>query len=124
MHELTRKQETFIAALLTLPTVDGAATAAKVSRQTAYEWLKLPHVQDAYAQARHEAFDSALQSLMSLTEDAITTLKKMMKDDEAPHAVRVRAAQIVLDKAIEVYKNEALEERLYALEEALKDKGA
>ena len=119
---MTRKQETFIAALLTLPTVEGAANAAKASRQTAYDWLKLPHVQEAYAQARHDAFDSALQSLMSLTEDAISTLRTLMKDEETPQGVRVRAAQIVLEKAIDVHKNEELELRIQQLEEALKDR--
>lgn len=118
--ELSHNQETFIAALLTLPTITAAAKAAGVSDKTAHVWLKQPHVKEAYKAARKEAFELALNALMDVVEEAIGTLRDIMRNTEATEMSRVRAAQILLEKAIEVHKNEELEARIQDLEEAVK----
>lgn len=120
--ELTRKQETFIAAMLSMPTIMAAAQHVQVTDKTAHAWLKLPHVQEAYQQARKEAFDKSLQVLMTGTSSALSTILSIMKDSENSPGVRLRAAQIWLEKAIEVHKNEDLEARIQELEEAVRDR--
>jgi hypothetical protein len=119
--ELSRKQETFIAALLTLPTIEAAAAAAQVTGKTAHAWLKLPHVQEAYQQARREAFEESLHSLMDLTGEAVATLKALMCSAETPHAVRIRAVQIALEQSITVHKLDDVLSSVAALGKRLDD---
>lgn len=116
-EELSRKQETFIAALLTLPTFGAAAKAAGVSDKTAHQWIKQPHISQAYKDARKAAFEAALDTLQDFVAESIRTLRLVHLDKEAPHSVRVRAAQILLENAISIHKFSELEERLAVLEE-------
>jgi hypothetical protein len=87
-----RKQEDAIAALLTQRNVEEAARAAGIGARTLLRWLKLPEFQDAYRQARREAFSQSIARLQQGTSAAATTLLKVMIDPNAPASVRVRAA--------------------------------
>jgi phage terminase small subunit len=116
---LSRKQETFIAALLTLPAINAAARAAGVTEKTAHVWLKQPHVQAAYKAARREAFDETLNLLMTGTATALQVLLSTMKDTKAPYGVRVHAARTWLEQAIAVHKVEQVAQELAELKQAL-----
>ncbi len=113
--ELSSKQTLFVAALLAGHTVLVAAKASGIAEMTAHRWLKDPRVQDAIKQARHQAFDTALSRLMDVTSEAIDTLASVMRDKEAPRGVRIRAAQLLLENAIEVHKMSELEQKIAAL---------
>lgn len=114
--ELTPKQETFIEALLAGNTLQTAAKAAGIGERTGQRWHKQPHIQAAYKVAQKRLFEQALTGLMLKAEKAIETLDGAMTNAET-YSVRVRAAQIVLEQAIAIYKTEELEQRLAALEE-------
>lgn len=118
--ELTEKQEMLITALLSLPTIEAASKAVGISDRTARRWFQLPHFQEAYRVAKSLAFDEALEGLRDHTKDAIDRIKSIMDGTEVDPAVRLRAAHIVLQNAIQVHKMEVLEQRIAELEEALK----
>lgn len=120
-EQLTRKQETFIAAMLTLPTITAAALAAGVTDHTARGWMKQPHIQQAYKDARKQAFDAALGVLRDVVEEAIKTLKTMMCNEEAPHGVRVRSAQILLEQAISVHKLSEMQAEIDAMKRTIQE---
>lgn len=100
---LSRKQETFVAACLTLPSYEAAARAAGVSGKTAHTWLKDERVQAAIEAARTQAYDHALHKLQDMTEEAIDKLCSVMRDTEAPLSLRIRAAAILLEKSIDMH---------------------
>jgi DNA-binding transcriptional MerR regulator len=115
---ISRKQETFIAAMLSLPTITAAARAAGVTDRTARLWMKQPLIQEAYRAARKEVFDEVLEGLRDCAKEAIDTLRTNLTALEP--AVQVRAAHIILTQSIQVHKIEQLEARIQELEDALK----
>jgi len=115
---LTPKQEQFIAALVAGNSIVVSAAAVGISEKTAHVWLKLPHFQQAYRDAKQFVYDEALEGLRDCTKEAIDTLKSNLKALEP--AVQVRAAHIILTQSIQVHKIEVLEQRIQELEEALK----
>lgn len=112
---LSRKQETFVAAYLTLPTCEAAARAAGVTGKTARLWLKEDKVQAAIEAARTEAYDHALHKLQDVTEEAIDKLCSVMRDAEAPLGLRIRAAAILLEKSIDMHVLRELKSELAAI---------
>jgi hypothetical protein len=116
--KIGRKQEDAIAALLTQRNVEEAARAAGIGVRTLLRWLKLPQFQNAFRQARREAFGQAVSRLQQGTAAAATTLLKIMIDPAAPASVRVRAADSVFNHAAKAIEIEDIEARVAALEQA------
>jgi hypothetical protein len=120
-EDLTPKQDQLIELLLAGVNVSAAARQLKIGDKTARRWLKLPHFQAAYKTAQRALFDQALTGLMNKVDKAIGTLDRNMDADiNTPASTQVRAAQIVLEQAINVHKVSELETRLAELEERLK----
>jgi len=90
---------------------------AGVGARTLLRWLKLPEFQNAYRQARREAFGQAIARLQQGSAAAATTLLKVMLDAATPHSTRVRAAESVLTHAAKAIEIEDIEARLAALEQ-------
>lgn len=97
---ITPKQDAAIIALLTEPTVERAATKAKVAPRTVYRWLNQPEFKAAFRDARRAMVDQAVVVLQQITKDAVKALKRNLTDP-APPGVQVQAANSVLDKAID-----------------------
>src|SRR6266567_918456 len=103
--KLTPKQDTLIALLLAGVNIVAAAQQVGIAQATAHRWLKLAHFQAAYKTAQRALFDQALTGLMNKVDKAIVTLDRNMDADiNTPASTQVRAAQIVLEQAIGVYK--------------------
>jgi phage terminase small subunit len=115
---LTAKQERLLAALMAGSTIVDAAKAANIAERTAHRWLKDDAFQVAYKAARRAAFDETLLALMTGTATALKVLFDAMKNGET-YAVRVNAARIWLEHALQVHKNEEHEARIVALEEVI-----
>jgi hypothetical protein len=113
---LTPKQDKLIAALLAGHTMLAAAKIVGCTDKTARAWLEIEQVQRAYKAAKKAAFDDALEQLRYKVPGAISTLSTIMTNDEAPESSRVRAAQIILEQAIEQHQTKELEERIAELE--------
>ncbi len=120
---LTSKQEELIAAMLETPKIAQAALKAGIPHQTARRWVKLPAFQDAYKAAQRDLFDRALNGLMLKVDKAIETIGQVMDDLEAPANARLRAAQIILEQAIQVHKMSELEAKYVELEQFIKSAG-
>jgi hypothetical protein len=113
-----RKQEDAIVALLTQRNIEDAARTAGIGARTLLRWLKLPEFQNAYRQARREAFGQAVARLQQGTAAAATTLLKVMIDPGTPASVRVRAADSIFSHAAKAIELEDIEARLSELERA------
>lgn len=120
---VTAKQERFVAYLLAGAKMPAAARQVGVSERTAQRWFKLPAVQRLYRDTQAQAFEEALEELRTGAADAIKTLKHSMTDEKVPAYVRLQAAVAWLDKALEIHKMSALEQRISELEDALKERG-
>src|SRR6266571_5237469 len=118
--ELSVKQQQLIAALIAGNPIVVAAKAVGIAEKTAHAWLKQPHFQDAYRQAKQSVYDDALESLRDSVSQAIDTLKNIMASTEIDPAVRVRAANIDLTHSLKVHKFDENELRLQEVEATLK----
>lgn len=115
-EKLSRKQEHAIAALLSCPTILGAATACEVSEAALHRWLKLPAFQAAYRQARAAVVSQAISQLQQATGEAVKTLCEVMNDRDVWASVRVTAARTVLEMALKGIELDDFGARLDALE--------
>jgi hypothetical protein len=116
-----RKQEEAIAALLTQRNVEEAARAAGIGARALFRWLKLPEFQNAYRQARREAFGQAVARLQQRTSAAATTLLKIMIDPGTPASVRVRTADSIFNHATKAIEIEDIQARRSELERAAEE---
>lgn len=106
---LTAKQQTFIVAYLTPGlTIEAAAKVAGIAEATAHRWLKMAHVQAGIKQARADIYEQAIFGLVHLVEKSVDTLERNLDAPDAP-GVQVRAAQIILERATEIFKLSDLE---------------
>ncbi len=90
--ELSGRQESLIAALLSEPTQEAAALKADVARSTMYRWLREGSFQERYRAAQKALFAHAMARLQGATGDALDTLREVMSDPANPAAARVTAA--------------------------------
>ena len=112
-----QKMEQAIAALLSHGNVEPAAREVSVSVTTLLRWMKVPEFRDALRKARRTVVSQAIGRLQEAAGAAVTTLLKIMLDPSVPPAVRLRAAEIVLDRTASAGEMEDFEERLATLEQ-------
>ena len=116
--ELKPKQEEAIIALLSNRTVEDAARAVKITPRTLYRWLKEPGFDAAYRQARRTAFGQCAARLQQASSAAVSVLLRVLADPATPAAVKVRAADSVLNHAAKAMEIEDIEARVAELERA------
>jgi phage terminase small subunit len=117
--ELTRKQETFLLAYLTQPTLIKACEVAGITDDTGRRWLRLPHVKEALTNLRKEVLDTALDGLVRNIDKAVLTLARHLDAEETPAGSQIRAAQIMLEQSIEHAKASELEQKIADLSRRL-----
>jgi hypothetical protein len=113
---LTTKQRKAIEALLLTGDVTAAAREAGVSRESIYRWLRQPLFLGAVREAEAQALDELSRLLVRLGRTAATTLAKAMSEDTTPIATRVRAADAVLARLLQLRELATLEARVVELE--------
>src|SRR5665811_1595327 len=94
-EKLSRRQEQAIAALLAHPTLSAAAASIGISEVSLWRWMRLPEFATRYREARQQVVDGAIAALQQATGEAVTTLRSIMADAEAPASTRVAAAKSV-----------------------------
>jgi hypothetical protein len=114
-----RKMEQAIAALLSNTSVEAAARAVGVSANTLLRWMKEPEFEDAYREARRTAFVQSIGRLPEASGAAVTTVLKIMLDPKTPPAIRLRAAEVALERGAQSIEIEDFEARLAAMERAV-----
>jgi hypothetical protein len=121
-QQLSRKQEKAIAALLSEPSIQRAAEAAKVSERTLKYWLKQPEFAREYRIARQQLVEHAVTVLQRVTSLAVVTLHRNMSCGKP--ATEVLAASKILEHAVGGLEVFDLAQRVAELEQAIQTQGA
>ena len=118
---LTAKQHKAIAALLSEPTIGGAAAKVGIGERTLYAWLADPEFAQAYRGARVEAVRQAMGRLQQVASESVQVLIEVMNNPAERGATRIVAAKAVLETAFKAVELEDLEASVTALEEVSRD---
>ena len=78
--------------------------------------MKEPKFEAACRKARRTALSQAIGRLQDFTGAAVTTVLKIMLDQNAPAGTRLRAAEVVLEQGNKATEMEDLEDRVAKLE--------
>ncbi len=113
-----RKKEEAIIALLTHRNVEEAAKAVGLAPKTLFRWMQIPEFDANYRKARRDAFHQAVARLQQASGAAVTTLLKLAVDQNAPAAVKARAAYYILTLGTKAIETEDIEARVSELEQA------
>jgi transposase-like protein len=111
-----QKREQAIAALLSHRNVEEAARAVGISANTLLRWRKKPEFEAACREARRTALSQSIGRLQDATGAAVTTVLKIMLDSSVPPGTRLRAAEVVLERAAKGGEIEDIEARVAELE--------
>ena len=122
MENLTPRQRKAIENLLTTGNIREAADSAKVSRETIYKWMKAPAFRDALKEGSREALERLSRALMSLGDKAVKALEDALDDPESKASAKVRPADVILGRLLQLKELADLEERISALEAAQTEK--
>jgi hypothetical protein len=114
--KFSRKMEAAVAALLTHRNLEEAARTVGISPATLFRWHKEPEFETAYREARRAVHGQAVARLQQGSSAAATTILKTMLDPATPAAVRLRAAEAVLNQAAKAIEIEDLEVRVSQIE--------
>ena len=118
-QKLSRKKEQAIAALLSQPSIGGAAKKIGIGEKTLFRWLRLDDFQKEYKNARRQVIDQTIAQIQSVMSEAVQTLLNVMSDDAAPASAKVSAARALLDIGFKVVEIEDLENRIEKIEKNL-----
>ena len=113
-----RKKEAAIVALLSQRNIEEAAKSIGVVPNTLMRWMKEPEFDAAYRDARRAAFSQSVARMHQASSAAVSTVLKIMVDQNAPASTRLRAADILLDRTAKAIEIEDIEARVSVLERA------
>ena len=115
-NTLSIKKQRAIETLATSGNVAEAARAANVSRKTLYRWLRQSDFTEALEVTAQESLANLSRELVRLGAQSVTTLEGAMTDTEATASTKVRAADVVLARLLQLRELVSIESRLTALE--------
>jgi phage terminase small subunit len=116
---MTPKKRKAVAALLACPDITTAALKVGVSRETMYRYLHDPEIQAALEAAAQESLAQVSRALLDLGNQAVTTLGAALNDTEHPIAARIRAADIVLTRILQLREMVDYDRRITELEKRI-----
>ncbi len=103
-----------IPVILAAKNISEGVKAAKISRDTFYEYLKDPAFKAEFVKQRREIVDLALHELKAAAGEAVAVLRKLLT---ARHEViRLRTALGILEHISKFIQHEELEQRITELE--------
>jgi|SRR5450755_4170038 transposase-like protein len=117
--KIGRKQEQAIAALLSNRSIEEAAHTAGIGGTTLLRWIQEPQFDKAYRKARRAAFGQGTARLQQASNAAVSSMLKIMLDQQAPASTRLRAADMVLSHGAKAIEIEDVEARVAELERAV-----
>ena len=91
--------EQLIAALLNNGTIKAAASSAGISERAIYDRMNTGEFQALYKAAKADLIRAAVFSINGKLQEAINTVAEIMTDKENNPAVRLQAAQTILNTA-------------------------
>ena len=98
-REKAISDEQIIAALLDHGTIRAAAQAAGISERTLYDRMNRGEFQALYKSAKADLIRAAVLNINRQLQAAIDTVVEVMQDPENNAAVRLQAAQTILNNA-------------------------
>ena len=118
---LSPRKRAFVRAMLTEKDVRAAALAAGIAEKTGYRWIRLPPIQAAITEAESAALTEVARGLLRLADAAVETLKDAMATT-SPITVsaRVRAADLVLSRLLQLREQVELSKGMASIEADLK----
>lgn len=99
-----------IIALLTIPTVEGAAEAIGVSKATLFNWLRNDEFKSQLNEIRRHGMLQAILAIYGSMGKTMQTLMEIRDDTRQPGAVRVAASKELIQLWIKFYDQEKAEE--------------
>lgn len=114
---LTNKQTQVLQMILGGANVTDAAQVSGVSRKTIYSWRQQEHFAKALADEKELALERLSQSLASLSDRAVSALSELLDDPNSN--VRLRAADLVITRQLELKDTLEFERRIKVLEDHL-----
>ncbi len=102
--------EEIIAALLQHGTIKEAAAAVGVSPRTIYSRMTERDFLRDYSEAKSELYRHAVYSINAKLSAAIDTVAEIMESEDANPAVRLQAAQVIINNAAKLSERLAKEE--------------
>lgn len=118
--KLPAKQEAFLAALLSHPTIKAACEETGISETSGWRYLNDEKFKERYRKAQRQVVEQIILRLRTDASDAAKALREIVDDATAPSSARVAAARTILEttfKSVELYD---IEGRMDALEANLK----
>jgi hypothetical protein len=122
--QYNRKKELAIAALLSERTLPDAGRVVGVGIKALRHWMKIPEFDQELLAARRERYEQATARLEQNTNPAAHVILQTMADPKVKASVRLKAAQIVLDRSAEAIGAStvlSMERRISDLERAATD---
>lgn len=98
-REKKATDEQIIAALLANGTLRAAAAAAGISERTIYDRMNNGDFQALYKAAKADLIRAAVFNLNNQLQTAIDTVVQVMQDENNNAAIRLQAAQTILNNA-------------------------
>lgn len=114
--DATPKQKKVIAQLIAGADITDAAASVGVARSTVWRWSKQDRFKRALADAEADALAVVSRALVRMAHKAVETLERTMDDPNASPASKVRAADIILGRLLQLRQLVDFESRLLALE--------
>ncbi|MEK7679684.1 MAG: hypothetical protein AAB356_05790 [Deltaproteobacteria bacterium] len=120
---LTARQNRSIAAVQEARNIREGLTKAKVSPSVFYSWMRGDETfREELERKRKELIDEGYHLLKVSVLEAATTILELSRTAQG-EAVKLRAAESVLERVCKVREMESIEVRLSALEGRLKNEG-
>lgn len=117
IDRLPSRQQRAILALLTEPTQQAAARAARIGEKTVRRWLHNEDFAEALAEARKTQASEALSALRSSLQEAVTKLRELLHSEN--ENIAVKAAATLLTHGVQAQEGDALRSRIEDLEKEL-----
>jgi len=95
---LSPVQAQVVAALASGASISAAAKAAGVHRSTVHNWLNEPGFSTEFDTSRQEYVESVRDQVSYLSALALNTIRQLLEIPDTPASVRLRAAQLVLNR--------------------------
>lgn len=103
--------EKIIAALIQHGTIRAAAGAAGIAERTIYDRMKDRDFRSEYMAAKTEIIRAAVFSINSKLAAAVDTVSEIMQDPNTNNAIRLQAAQVIINNAAKFAQRLQNEER-------------
>lgn len=114
---MTTRQTKAIAALVSEPTKRAAAAKAGISESTLRSYLSDPAFMAEYRAAVSSMLDDATRESQQALSPALSCLREVTTDTEAPATARIAAARSLLEYALRLTEFTDVVARLNELEE-------